>query len=295
MPRGRNPRYVDQVLHLVKERGYILQIEAAKEFKMQYSSGLDNSVKRLIDHNRIKRTKVKIRYKNGNLNEAWLLYMPNIDYNLILEYEKELINRPFESPLKTHHCYDKDAETIENLVITETPKNHHNIIDMADYVKVNETDLIVTEVQGQRVVTFTDIDNLHKRPSGTAKRNFNNNKEFFEEGKDYFLIKPADIQKYEFRTFKISNRGMVFLTESGYYMITKSFTDKLSWEVQRQLVDTYFKMKQLVQQNEIKPIPTGQIQSLDIMEMMIKEMKKDRERVNQIEQKLNNIVSILSN
>lgn len=154
MSRGRNPRYVDQVLNLVRDRGYILQIEAVKMFNMQYSSGLDNSVKRLVDHNRIKRTKVKIRYKNGNLNEAWLLYLPNIDYNLILEYEKELINRPFESPLKDHHCYDKNVETIDKLTITERSEKHGNVIDMAEYVKVNNTDLMVTEIEGNRVVTF---------------------------------------------------------------------------------------------------------------------------------------------
>lgn len=291
MPRGRNPRYVDQVLQLVKERGYILQIEAAKEFKMKYSTGLENSVKRLVDHNRIKRTKVKIRYKNGNLNEAWILYMPNIDYNLILEYEKELINRPFESPLKTHHCYDKDAETIENLAITETPKNHHNVIDMADYVKVNETELSIKEYHGQRVVTMTDIDNVHNRPSGTARKRFNENKNRFILGEDYYVLKTDEAKVYGIKAPK----GLTLITETGYMMIVKSFTDDLAWTVQRQLVNTYFKMKQLAQQNEIKPIPTGQIQSLDIMEMMIKEMKKDRERVDQIEDKLNKIVSILSN
>ncbi|RYI30656.1 ORF6N domain-containing protein [Bacillus infantis] len=164
---------------------------------------------------------------------------------------------------------------------------------MADYVRVNETDLIVTELKGERVVTFSDIDKLHKRPSGTARKRFNDNKARFIEGVDFHLIKSS--QKSEFRTLEIPNRGLILLTESGYLLLSKSFTDDLAWTVQRQLVNTYFKMKQLSQQNEIQPIPTGQIQSLDIMEMMIKEMKKDRERVDQIEQKLNKIVNILSN
>ena len=39
-------------------------------------------------------------------------------------------------------------------------------------VKINNTDLLVKEFNGQRVVTFKDIDMLHERVEGTAKRNF---------------------------------------------------------------------------------------------------------------------------
>ena len=46
---------------------------------------------------------------------------------------------------------------------------------------------------------------------------------------------------------KIENippKGITVLTESGYLMIVKTFTDDLSWKVQRQLVNTYFKVKE---------------------------------------------------
>ncbi len=36
------------------------------------------------------------------------------------------------------------------------------------------------------------------------------------------------------------------MTESGYLMLVKSFTDDLAWEVQRQLVSSYFRVRQLV-------------------------------------------------
>lgn len=289
----KRTEHKNALFKLVREKGLILQKEAADRLNRN-SGSLKVTVESLVEEGKIKRQKIKQRFKNGNLNEVWLLYMPGTSQNLILNYEMELVNKPFESPLKEHHCYKKLDRSKENSLITEPTEYYSNIIDMAEYVKVNDKDIQVIEIEGKRVVTFKDVDELHQRPSGTTKRNFNSNKEFFEEGKDFYLIKPADIQKYEIRTSKISNRGMVFLTESGYYMITKSFTDKLSWEVQRQLVDTYFKMKQLSNQNETQPIPTGQIQSLDIMEMMIKEMKKEKVRVDQIEEKLNKIVNILS-
>lgn len=110
---------------------------------------------------------------------------------------------------------------------------------------VNNHDLRTKEVNGQRVVTFRDVDELHERPDGTAKRNFNENKEHFIEGEDYYKI-CAD----EIRTNKImdispkTHQDTVFLTEFGYLMLVKSFTDKLAWQVQRQLINVYFRAKQ---------------------------------------------------
>lgn len=109
-------------------------------------------------------------------------------------------------------------------------------------VTINQSNITVKTWNGKRVVTFKDIDQCHGRPEGTAKRNFQANKERFIEGEDYFLVKPSDFQKDEFRTFEISNRGTILVTESGYLMLVKSFTDDLAWDVQRQLVNTYFRV-----------------------------------------------------
>ena len=37
--------------------------------------------------------------------------------------------------------------------------------------------------------------------------------------------------------------GLTLITESGYLMLVKSFTDDLAWDVQRQLVKRYFAQK----------------------------------------------------
>lgn len=50
----------------------------------------------------------------------------------------------------------------------------------------------------------------------------------------------------EFRTSEINNRGTTFITESGYLMLAKSFTDDLSWTVQRGLVNSYFRAKDML-------------------------------------------------
>lgn len=112
-------------------------------------------------------------------------------------------------------------------------------------ITIASTNVTVKEYQGQRVVTFKDIDTVHQRPDGTARRNFNANKKHFIDGEDYFKV-CAD----EIRTHKImeispkTHEDIALITESGYLMLVKSFTDDLSWDVQRELVKSYFRVKE---------------------------------------------------
>ena len=43
---------------------------------------------------------------------------------------------------------------------------------MENIVKINEEEINIKMWNGKRVVTFSDIDRVHKRPEGTAKKNF---------------------------------------------------------------------------------------------------------------------------
>ena len=125
-------------------------------------------------------------------------------------------------------------------------------------VKINNTDLLVKEFNGQRVVTFKDIDMLHERVDGTADRNFRENKKHFIENEDYFILKKN--QNNEIRGLEIPNRGITLLTESGYLMLVKSLQDDLAWKVQRELVNNYFRVKSNF---------NNQLPSIDIANQML--------------------------
>ena len=103
---------------------------------------------------------------------------------------------------------------------------------------INQKPVLLKEYKGQRVVTLKDIDLVHERPNGTARRNFNENKKRLIEGTDYF-VRNSHEAKTEFGLTAPS--GLTILTESGYLMLVKSFTDDLAWKVQRELVNTYFR------------------------------------------------------
>lgn len=112
-------------------------------------------------------------------------------------------------------------------------------------ITINSTDISVKEYRGKRVVTLKEIDQCHGRPDGTARRNFNHNKQHLIEGIDYFIIN----QPNEIRMLGITrpqggvSKTVTLITESGYLMLVKSFTDDLAWDVQRQLVNSYFKVE----------------------------------------------------
>ncbi len=109
---------------------------------------------------------------------------------------------------------------------------------------INSSALAVKEYKGQRVVTFKDIDTVHGRASGTAHRNFKANKSRFIDGTDYFKVCVDEIRLHKITGISSKTREDVYLiTESGYLMLAKSFTDDLAWKVQRDLVNNYFRAR----------------------------------------------------
>lgn len=137
-------------------------------------------------------------------------------------------------------------------------KREREVENLGEIIHVGNRDISVKEYKGQRVVTFKDIDDVHNRPDGTARKRFNDNKKHFVEGEDYF-VRKTDEARTEFNI--VAPNGLVLMTESGYLMLVKSFTDDLAWEVQRKLVNEYFRAKKL-SQVEMMRIQLGMIDEL---------------------------------
>lgn len=111
---------------------------------------------------------------------------------------------------------------------------------MNGVITIENTEMQIREYNGERVVTFKDIDMVHQRADGTASRNFRKNKKHFIEGVDYIRRNSSEAKReYDI----IAPNGLTLVTESGYLLLVKSFTDDLSWKVQRQLVNAYFKVR----------------------------------------------------
>lgn len=147
---------------------------------------------------------------------------------------------------------------------------------MNGLIDIQGTEISIKEYKGQRVVTFKDIDAVHQRPEGTARRNFGSNRKHFIEGKHYFKVTPeilANTGKDEFRTsepFEANNKGTALITEKGYLLLVKSFTDDLAWEVQERLIEGYFEAKTNVKEL----LPQNYIEALE--QLLASEKEKER-------------------
>lgn len=159
---------------------------------------------------------------------------------------------------------------------------------MSNLIKINNKEIKVKEFENQRVVTFKDIDMVHERLAGTASRNFRENRNRFIKGIDYFEITKEEVatkfvgsfEEYGFSKYAASG---ILITESGYLMLAKSLTDDLAWKVQRQLVNNYFRGKQLVNSiNELSP----ELRLLINMEL---EQKQLKEKTEKLEHRINNL------
>lgn len=115
-------------------------------------------------------------------------------------------------------------------------------------VKINNVELGIKEYKKERVVTAWDIAKVHGREVKRINEIFKNNIDKFILKEDYFFLTPNEFSG-SFKTAQdfIPNnvKEIPLFTESRYLMLVKTFTDDLSWDIQRQLVKGYFKLKEL--------------------------------------------------
>lgn len=168
---------------------------------------------------------------------------------------------------------------------------------------INGHTIEAKEYNGKRVITFKDIDEVHERKSGTARKRFNDNKQWFVEGEDYFRISASVFRTLIGEMNEKHQTDVVLVTESGYLMIIKSFHDDLSWQLQRILVNSYFKAKEMQSENyddlspmlrmfiqqerQMKAMQTEIADTKAQLEITQTENQKHRERLNTIDGKIN--------
>ena len=132
-------------------------------------------------------------------------------------------------------------------------------------VEINNVVIGIKEYEGKRVITFKDIDRVHGRPDGTASNAFKRHRQRFIEDEDYYHVTrniPLDVRR-PLGLEAIPPRGIMLITESGYLMISKVFDDDIAWDVQRKLVNSYFRVKESVSQDS----------TIIVMQMITETMK----------------------
>lgn len=123
---------------------------------------------------------------------------------------------------------------------------------MSDIIQVEGKELIVKEWQGERVITIYDIAELHEKEVNSITKNFKNNFTRYNKDVDYFVMSMENISERKiFGQRKIPNniKSLPVFTERGYLKLVKSFNDDLSWRIQDILIESYFKIKEIIENN----------------------------------------------
>ncbi|AVG34240.1 ORF6N domain-containing protein [Enterobacter asburiae] len=150
-------------------------------------------------------------------------------------------------------------------------------------VTINNKQLPAVEYRGQRVVTFTMIDEAHQRPEGTARRNFNEHRERFILGEDYFVVCADEIRMHKIYPISGKAQGeVVLLTEQGYLMVTKPFKDDLAWQVQRELVNSYFRTR-------------APLTEIEMIAAMAADAVRQQKRLNHVEEQIETVTEAVEN
>ncbi len=145
---------------------------------------------------------------------------------------------------------------------------------MTNTITINNTPIPIKEYNGFRVVTLKEIDAVHGRKDGTARKRFNDNKSRFIKGVDFFSISPSEFRTAMGEMDARQQNDITLMTESGYLMLVKSFTDDLAWLVQRELVNTYFRAKE--QETYTNTQRLGEV--VELAKLTVRLMEKNKRR-----------------
>ena len=131
-------------------------------------------------------------------------------------------------------------------------------------ITLSNNNLPLVEYKGQRVVTFAMIDQAHERPEGTARKAFNRHRSRFTEGRHFFVLTASVLCTQSFiDLFPPHTSKAIVVTEMGYLLLTKPFSDDLAWQVQEQLVENYFRPNPHF--SDIRPVLIPSIEELEAM------------------------------
>lgn len=125
-----------------------------------------------------------------------------------------------------------------------TEKNHST---PARVVQIGGSQVHRISYKGEPVVTFAMVDEIHQRVDGTAKRNFNENRDRFIEGEDFTELTSDEIRTMSREgVFPARSARGTILTRRGYLKLVKPMNDDRAWQVQGEMIDRYFAVEQAV-------------------------------------------------
>ena len=107
--------------------------------------------------------------------------------------------------------------------------------------------LQIIEHQSQRVLLTQQLAESYGTTTDVVTKNFNRNKDRYEEGKHYYLLKGDELKEFKAngQIDLLPNLNKLYLwTERGAFLHAKSLNTDKAWEVYDSLVEHYFNSRE---------------------------------------------------
>lgn len=214
----------------------------------------------------------------------------------VLMLDKEMTETYIKKYFRNRELLQENtvSNNLENIQKEQTNKNINENIKRRDdrmssnLITIADKEIELKEYNGERIVTAWDIAELHERDVKVINQQMRNNIDKFIENEDYFIISRNNIPKSISLTLENNApnlKEIILFTESGYLLLTKTFTDERSWNIQRQLVKSYFKLKELKEKVESGEIEIKKVNS---------EIQSNNNQLEQLKS-IENIISAYKN
>lgn len=280
----RTTEHKNAITRLVNSKRVILHKDLAQRVNR---GDIKYVVDNLVNEGKFKKDKIKVRLKSGALMNQIVLYSNNTKYEEVLDFEREMINKPFESPLKENHCYTKvnpdkpknnkrgrpkkvvADEVIEVNEIEVCDNNNHNDDNMVTNI-IDNSIIPIYDMNGERIVNARELHDFLEVKSKFADWIKNKiNKYKFIENQDFISVskilenggKSID---YLLKMDTAKEIAMIENNEKGRY-IRKYFID----------IEKKYK-----NQNNIQPT-----NSIDVLKHIVNVIEDLDKRTSNIEEK----------
>ncbi len=111
------------------------------------------------------------------------------------------------------------------------------------------SELFIIEHKGIKVLTTQQLAKAYETITDIITKNFNRNKERYVEGKHYICLDGNNLK--EFKTdgqidLLLKINKLYLWTEKRTFLHAKSLNTDIAWEVYDRLVESYFRVRQIV-------------------------------------------------
>jgi len=155
-------------------------------------------------------------------------------------------------------------------------------------------------LNGQRVLTTSQLAEAYGTENERIQINFNRNKDRYKEGKHFHLLQGDELKNFK-ATYQIDNQlkystKLYLWTEKGAWLHAKSLNTDEAWDAYEKLVDEYYRIKEnVVPLSKEQALVTVLRTTADLVEqqdLIVKEQHEIRKLVSQIDNKVEEQITL---